>query len=221
MKAFSKIISWVFLPLLMPIYGLALTMFIPSESISALEATSNLYRMPLLFKVYILIMFLVLTVLAPSFSLLMMKRSNSISNVELDVREERSFPIGVTVIYCAILGVFLWTQIPKEAIPSVIFALPWVGVVGSVIAGLINRIEKISLHALGAGMLFGFLAVYFRTQSEFYVSILILSVVVGGIVMSSRLYLEKHTLREVITGYALGTIVSISVLTFFANWLGK
>ena len=217
MRTASQIISWVFLPLFMPVYGLLIGMYIPSESIGAEQAKSSLFHMPYQFKNYILLIFILLTVLAPGFSLLMFKRQKKIASVELDNREERGFPIALTVIYCAMLGLFIWFQIPRAALPGVVFSLPWAGVIASAIAGLINKYEKISLHAMGAGMLFGFLVAYFNTQYLFNFNVIILSVLVGGMIMSARMYLEKHTLRECASGYLLGFLTVFLVLTFFPN----
>lgn len=218
MKIASKIISWVFLPIFMPVYSLLLAMYIPSESESAMQMETSLYHMPSAYKLHILLLYTILSVVAPGFSLLMLKRQRKIQSVELDQREERSFPITVTVIYCAMLGIFLWMQIPAGAIPNVIFALPWAGVLASAIAGLINRYEKISLHGIGAGMLFGFLVVYFNTQTQFNFNIIVASALLGGIILSARMYLLKHNLRECVSGYLLGISAVVFVLTFFPDF---
>lgn len=224
MRTASKIITWVFFPLLMPIYGLLIGMYLPSESESAMQSQKSLYHLNELtttsgdafdVKMYILLIYIILTVLAPGFSLLLFKRQRRISSLELDIREERGFPIAVTIIYCAMLGIFIWYQVPRELVPGVIFSLPWAGVLASSIAGLINRYEKISLHSMGAGMLFGFLVAYFSTQIVFNFDVLILVVLIGGLIMSARIYLEKHTLRECVSGYILGFLVVFLVLTFF------
>lgn len=217
MKTAAQIISWVFLPLLMPVYALALTMFVPSVSESTLPYLGSLSDLPQAYKIHIILLYTVLSVLAPGFSLFMLKRQKQVESVELDIREERSLPITLTVIYCIMLGVFLWMQIPQGRIPQVIFALPWAGAFASLIAGLINRYEKISLHGIGCGMFFGFLVVYFNTQNSFDFRLIILSVLIGGLVLSARMYLEKHSLREVVSGYILGILAVVLVLTFFPN----
>lgn len=223
MRTASQIISWLFLPLFMPVYGLLIGMYIPSEGESAMQV--NLFHLNDLsagasaqlfdVKMYILLVYIIFTVLAPGFSLVMFKRQKRIASVELDTREERGFPISVTVVYCVMLGLFIWFQVPRGVVPDVIFSLPWAGVLASSIAGLINRREKISLHAMGAGMLFGFLVAYFNTQQSFNFEVLILSVLVGGMIMSVRMYLEKHNLRECVSGYLLGFLTVFLVLTFF------
>ena len=218
MRTASKIISWIFLPLFMPVYGLLLGMYFPSESIASVQSEGSLFHMPPQFKYHILLLFVILSVIAPGFSLLMLKRQKRINSVEMDDKEERSFPISLTVIYCGMLGIFILMQVPKHAVPLVIFSLPWAGVLASSLAGLINRYEKISLHAMGAGMLFGFLVVYFSTQSYFDYHLVILSALLGGVIMSARMFLGKHSLRECVSGYVLGFLAVFLVLTFFPNF---
>jgi membrane-associated phospholipid phosphatase len=102
-------------------------------------------------------------------------------------------------------------------VPEVIFSLPWAGVLASAIAGLINRYEKISLHAMGAGMLFGFIVAYYKTQVIFDVDLIIGVAILGGLIMSARMYLGKHTLRQSIMGYLLGFFTVFLMLTYFPS----
>lgn len=221
MKQVSNIVSWIFIPLFMPIYGLLITMFIPTISKSALLQQHNLYEMPYQNKLHIILLFFTLTVLAPGVSLMMMKRRNTISDLHIDNRQERTFPIIITVIYGALLGIFLWLQIPKNAISPILFALPWAGVLSGGIAAGINRFEKISLHGIGAGMLFGFILIYYQMQSQFYLMALLFVILIGGIILTSRMYLQKHTLREALSGYLLGFTSTFIVLKLFAIYLPK
>ena len=219
MKQFSNIISWIFIPLFMPIYGLLIAMYVPTISKSSLLQQYNFYDMPNQNKIHILLLFIILIVLAPGFSLMMMKRQNRIADLQIDNRKERTYPIVVTAIYGLILGVFLWTQIPKDVISPLLSALPWAGVLSGGIAVVINRYEKISLHGIGAGMLFGFILVYYQLQSHFNLFVLLGVIILGGIILTSRMYLEKHSLREALSGYLLGFFSTFLVLKLFTIYL--
>jgi membrane-associated phospholipid phosphatase len=217
MRTLAKMMSWLFIPLFMPVFGLLIAMYYPAENESALRSTTSLYFMPPQFKLHILSLFTILSVIAPGFSLLMLKRQKRIESVEMDIKEERNFPIGITVVYCSMLGAFVWFQIPRGLVPEVIFSLPWAGVLASAIAGLINRYEKISLHAMGAGMLFGFIVAYYNTQIIFDIDLIISVAILGGLIMSARMYLGKHTLRQSIMGYLLGFFTVFLMLTYFPS----
>ena len=60
----------------------------------------------------------------------------------------------------------------------------------------------------------GFLIAYFQTQAQFQFSILILSTILSGLVMSARLFLGKHNLRQCLMGYFLGMLVIYLTIKF-------
>lgn len=219
MRILSHIISWVFLPLLMPIYAISIAMFIPSMEMSFFQENTLFWLSPN-YKMLILLWFITFSFMAPGILLLILKLSNSISTIEMDDKNERGIPITITAIFCFILGVLFLTKAPDNMLPPSIYAMPWGGFVAIVIAGIINRKDKISLHAIGAGMLMGFIIAYYVNQAEFYFEIIVFGVIVSGLVMSARLYLRKHTLKQVIKGFSLGffcIFMSIILFTYFKS----
>lgn len=216
MKIAAQTISWVFLPLFMPIYGLLIAMYIPSLEESFFQEETMYWLAPFQ-KVLILAMYFVFSVLVPGISLLIMRNRNQISTIEMDDKSERKIPIVITAIYCAFLGIILLVRAPNGVLPDAIYALPWGGFVSIVLAGFITKYDKISLHALGAGMLFGFLIAYYQTQFEFSIWPIIASAVVSGLVMSSRMYLQKHNLFQSISGFLLGGFVMFLIISIFPS----
>ena len=57
MQLLSKTVSWIFLPLFMPIYGLLLTLYIPSQEASI--SNTSLFDLPDGLKTQILFLFVV------------------------------------------------------------------------------------------------------------------------------------------------------------------
>jgi membrane-associated phospholipid phosphatase len=216
MKIAAQTISWVFLPLFMPIYGLLIAMYIPSLEESFFQEETMYWLAPFQ-KVLILSMYFVFSVLVPGISLLIMRNRNQISTIEMDDKSERKIPIVITAIYCAFLGIILLVRAPNGVLPDAIYALPWGGFVSIVLAGFITKYDKISLHALGAGMLFGFLIAYYQTQLEFSIWPIIASAVISGLVMSSRMYLQKHNLFQSISGFLLGGFVMFLIISIFPS----
>ena len=121
----------------------------------------------------------------------------------------------ITAMFCVILGVLFLVKAPDGVLPASIYALPWGGFTAIVVAGIVNRKDKISLHALGAGMLFGFFVSYYSLQAEYFFEILVAAVLVSGLVLSSRVYLGKHSLRQVFYGFGLGFICIFLSVYFF------
>ena len=206
MKFLANLISWIFLPLFMPVYALLLTMYIPSLEEGSFQ-NKTIYLLDPRLKLALLGIFFLFSFLAPAISLVILKRNNKISNLEIDNRSERFIPILITAIYSAVLAWFLMVKTPSGILPPAIYLLPAGGTIAILLVLLITRFDKISLHALGVGMLMGFLIAYFQTQAQFQLGILLLATVVCGFVMFARLYLGKHNLRQCLMGYFLGMLV--------------
>jgi membrane-associated phospholipid phosphatase len=212
MTVFSKIISWVFLPLFMPLYGLLIVIYTPSFPTES-GMLDTMYLIIPDGKKMILIVFAIFGIVAPGFSFLMLKRQKVIQDIQMPDARERSGPMLMMSFYCLVLyGLFVY-QSPNGELPKYCYGLPLAGTVVIAIATFINRYFKISLHAIGAGLLTGFLFAYYSEQLIFNFIILVSTVLVSGIVMSSRLYLNKHSLKEVCTGFLLS-----SLLTFVFNF---
>lgn len=213
MKFLANIISWIFLPLFMPVYALLLTMYIPSLEAGSFQ-NRTIYLLDPRLKLALLGIFFLFSFLAPAISLVILKRNNKISNLEIDNRSERFIPILITAIYSAVLAWFLMVKTPSGILPPAIYLLPAGGTFAILLVLFITRFDKISLHALGVGMLMGFLIAYFQTQAQFQLGILFLATIVSGVVMSARLFLGKHNLRQCLMGYFLGMLVIYLTIKF-------
>lgn len=218
MKLVANIISWVFLPLLMPIYAVAIALYIPSMEEGYLQE-NTLYFINPNFKIIVVLAFVIFSFLAPSLLLLTMRLSRNISTIEIDNRRERFVPIAMTAVFCLFLGVLFLIKAPGGILPTSIYALPWGGFIAITGAGIINRKTKISLHAIGAGMALGFFVAYYSQQAAYFFEIIVGSVVVCGLVMSARLYLGKHTLKQVFTGCLLGFLSVFTSVVIFSYLL--
>ena len=178
----------------------------------------TLFWMPQDHKIAVLTMFLIFSFFAPAVSLFMLKKSKSITTIELDNKNERAIPIFLTAIYALILGIFLLVKAPNDLLPKIIYLLPWGGFTGILIAGILTKKDKISLHALGCGFLLAFIFYYFKTQVEYYFEIVVVAVLIVGIIISSRLYLEKHTLKQVSLGFFVGFLSMFFTLMILSKF---
>jgi membrane-associated phospholipid phosphatase len=96
-----------------------------------------------------------------------------------------------------------------------LFGMAAAGFFMTSIFGLINLKTKISLHAGGVGMLVGYIVAYSLNQSFLLVWPMILAILVAGLVIMARLYLNKHTPKQVYLGFGLGSLITfISDLVF-------
>lgn len=212
MKIASQIVSWVFMPLLLPIYALLLVMFVPSN-IDFIQNDQCMYAMDFQFKKAFLYMFLIFAVVAPGVSFLVLKRSGLIGSLEMNERRERFVPILVMAIYCLVLFFYLLYLIDANRliVPKFVLALPLSGAIVTTLFLAANRWKKISIHAAAVGILSGFVLAYILQQVEYQLWVFTVSIFVSGVVMSARLFLQKHTFSEVLIGWCMGSFVTFAV----------
>ena len=214
MKFTAEFLSWLFLPLLMPIYGLIITMYVPSNQ-NYLFNEDSLFFLTSQAKTFILYMFFVFSVAAPGISFLVLRKRNIITTIDMENQGERSIPMIISLIYCLLLYFLFIYQFPSGVLPKYIYALPLSGVFVTTIFAFINRWIKISLHAGGAGILSGFMFAYAAEQAEFQFWILIFAILASGLTIAARLFLKKHTQLEVYAGWTLATLLTFCVNYFY------
>src|SRR5690606_9965888 len=77
---------------------------------------------------------------------------------------------------------------------------------------VINQFWKISAHGVGVGGALGILLLLHGWLPEpFMLFPILFTVVAGGAVLSARLALGAHTMKEVYVGFGLGFLVGISL----------
>lgn len=214
MELISKIISWVFLPLLTPLYALLALFFLPSDQ-DFFFNFNCLYTMPYEAKWVLIYMFTIFGFVAPAVSILIMHRRKLISNIEIDNRTERSIPIIVQLVYCLMLFMLFTYKDEHSQLPSYIYALPLSGAIVTASFFLLNRWKKVSIHAAGTGIMTGFILAYALDCIQFSFWLIPVSFLISGAVMSARVYLHKHTLLEVIVGWFAGFLITFGVVFLY------
>jgi len=196
----AKIVSIVFHPLLIPLYGLAIL----------LSAPTFLKYLPVEAKRVLFTVILIDNVFLPLALLPFLKYRNLISSFNIDDRRERIIPLLITsILYCTTSFIVFRYQIPFF-LKSFIFATSVVAIVVS----MINFWWKISVHAVGAGALTATvfsLSLKMHTPLTWYLLAVIL---VSGIILSSRLRLNAHNPSQVWVGFLTG-FLGISLFILF------
>jgi hypothetical protein len=186
----ARIITVVFHPLLMPIYGMAIIF----------SAPTLLGYLPFNVKKLLLLIMLVNNVLLPLSLLPFFFHRNIITSWSIIERRERNIPLIITtILYCTTSFIILKFPIPLF-LKSYIFAAAFL----SIIVTVINFWWKISLHSVGAGALIGLVLILsfkMLTPLDFY---LIPAIIVGGLVLTSRLKLNMHSPGQVWIGLFTG-----------------
>jgi membrane-associated phospholipid phosphatase len=209
-RALSHFFSWIFLPLLMPTYGLLLTLYIPSQQFNLNK--DSLYLLNPDLKKQLLYLFFTFSALAPGISFFALHKRQIISTIDMENQRERNIPLIIMLAYCLVLYLMFVFKAPDNVLPKYFYALPLSGALVTGTFMFINRWIKISMHAGGAGILVGYLMAFAKQQMHFEFWIIIAAVVASGLTIASRLYLNKHRPIEVYTGWTLAVLI-----TYFCN----
>jgi len=172
---------------------------------------------PFLFAAYegrewvIVLRVFVNTFIFPVICLLLLWRLGWLKSIEAQEREDRIAP------YICIGTLYIWTYVSfrKSSDPQILNIV----LLGSCISlfgcFLFNIFSKISIHAAGFGALVVIAALNIW-MSAFDVRWVLLTVILlAGMVGSARLYLQNHSLKEVMTGYMVGMAAQMVAFNFF------
>ncbi len=209
MKFFSGFISWLFIPLVMPVLALLFAMYVPAE----LDYTSfnSLYFLDSQSKFYFLYSFTVFGLVAPGVSILILKTARVVKTIGLESSNERFVPLFLTAAYSTMLLVLLMNLQKEVLISKHFIGLAIAGISMSVLYGIINYWTKISLHAGGVGMLVGFALAYSFEQSLLTLWPLYGVVLLAGLILMARIYLGKHTPQQAYLGFVIGSFITFSI----------
>lgn len=187
----SNLLSWLLVPLLMPVYGLILAF-----GLSILDVV------PMGMRVLFTAIAFGINVVIPMILVFLLKKMGLIEDIGLNGQKERLIPYIITVV-C--FGGTAWFFAAKGApiwLPM-FFA-------GGALAALVNLIInfkwKISAHAAGIA---GIVALLIRIakdgspEPQLFLWLL-LSIGIAGLLGSARVWLGRHTVWQVLAGYAVG-----------------
>ena len=186
----AKIVSVIFHPLLIPVYGM----------IILFSAPALFGYLPFEVKKVLIFVVVINNIILPLSLFPFFRYKNIISSWSVENRSERIIPLLITTLLYAVTS-FLIFRFPipvflKTFINAVFFI--------SLVITIINFWWKISIHSAGSGVLTALVFILsFRMYSPlgwYVISVIIIS----GMVLSSRLRLNIHNPRQVWIGYLAG-----------------
>jgi membrane-associated phospholipid phosphatase len=192
MKTASKVIAYIFHPLLFATYlVLMLGLLIPRFLLIPTGAVVT-------FAGFVFVM----TFILPVANLLMFKAFGTLSSFQMPTRQERILPFTlITIIYAVVTVMFFYKvsmNVNFNKIMLITTSLVFLATVGTLF-------YKLSVHSLAVCGAMGILLPLNKAVESgvlLYPTMLVL--IIAGLVMSSRLYLNAHTPREVLYGAVLG-----------------
>lgn len=197
----SKIVSIIFHPLIMPVYGLLIIFYSPTL----------FGYLPFGVKKILLLVLLVNNVFLPISLMLFLYNRKIISTWTIDDRTERRMPLMLTTILYASTCYIIF----KFPIPLFLKSFIYTTFLISLMVTIINFWWKISIHAVGAGALLAivfYLSVKMNAPLDWYLISVILA---SGLVLSSRLKLNYHNPQQVWFGFFAGLLGLFGFMMLF------
>ncbi|NDV47808.1 PAP2 family protein [Paludibacter sp. 221] len=198
---FWNIISYLFIPLLMPTYGMTF-----------LFQLSDFSFLPSSFKWITIGGTILFTVVLPLIPILMLRRKGEISDVFISNREQRVMPYLFSFLSYAFWVYFLWQTLEM---PLYVVGLGVGSVISLFIIVLINLKWKISAHMTGiGGFVGGVFGLCYRAGVNpvwFFVLIIFFSILLG----LARIETKAHTPTQVLAGFIVGFLSVFLCCLFF------
>jgi len=197
----SKFISIILHPIFMPILALYLSLKqIPSIGV----AITN-------YQNYIYLVLIFSTVILPLISIFFLIKSGKVSSLEMSNHKERSVPLFRTALWMG-LGYYILENI---LVFSPIIKAELIGAISIIlIASIISKYWKISLHLLGIGGLVGVLIaleiIYGNLQH-----LIIIFILLSGVLAMVRIKEKAHNYTQVYIGFLGGLSVELLIMLIF------
>jgi len=197
----SKFISIILHPIFMPILALYLSLRqVPSIGF----AITN-------YQNYIYLVLIFSTVILPLISIFFLIKSGKVSSLEMSNQKERSVPLFRTALWMG-LGYYILENI---LVFSPIIKAELIGAISIIlIASIISKYWKISLHLLGIGGLVGVLIaleiIYGNLQH-----LIIIFILLSGVVAMARIKEKAHNYPQVYIGFLGGLSVELLIILIF------
>ena len=198
MRTAAKIISIVFHPLLLATYLVTIVGFYFPVMLAISPRNFNI----------ILGFVFCFTFILPVVNIIMFRYFGTISSYTLHSRSERLVPfVAIMIIYLVMIFLF-YNKLPLSAnfnkLMTIVTALV-------VVSTMITFFYKVSIHSLAVCGLVGMLLPLNKAiENNVLLWPTAITLVIAGLIMTSRLYLNAHTFNEVLTGAVTGFTIGFA-----------
>ncbi|MDB4251035.1 hypothetical protein N9815_01755 [Flavobacteriales bacterium] len=197
----TQLISVILHPMFMPILALHLTLLVlPSLAFTLSQNLLLIYGI-LIFS----------TMVLPLISIFWLMQKGKVSSLEMSNHKERSLPLFKTVIwmsfgYYLLQNLLFYTPILKAELLGAILII--------LLAAIISKFWKISLHLLGIGGVVGvFIALQIMHGDFLY--LLLLFILLSGLLGVARIKQKAHNYAQVYAGFLVGLSVELITLLVY------
>lgn len=198
---FSRIVSYIFHPLLMP--SAALFILFQADSYFKFSTTAE-FRNNLCMFVF------VTTFVFPFIIGMILYRSKIIKSMEMDEVSERLLPFVLTLLFY-IATLFMMHDI---GLSYMIYASFLAATITVFLVFLIYWLLKwkISAHMAGLGGVVGAIIAFSYKLSSNMLFALIVFILISGMVGFARMQLNAHTPKQIYTGFLIGLVTQLLLI---------
>ncbi|MDG1283349.1 MAG: hypothetical protein P8N46_01725 [Flavobacteriales bacterium] len=199
--AISRLISILLHPIFIPV----ISFYLSIRMVPSLDFTIANYQD------YILLILIICTIILPALCMLFLIKFDVISSLEMRKNQERPIPLLLTGGFLILSlklteKLLIFTPVlKKELVGAIIIIL---------LASIISKFWKISLHMLGVGGLIGVL-VSLQYLYGGLSSMIIYFMLIAGITAMARIYLKAHNHSQIYIGFIVGFIIECVIILLF------
>ena len=201
MNLLSRIVSFLFHPLLLATYMFALFAFSLPAGLDPLKEDGHLNFVFLIFCV---------TFVLPALNIGIFKTFGSIRSFAMEERQERIIPFSFITILYGVITYLFYSRTRVSLNDNLLKFLLIIDIL-VLIATIVTIFYKVSVHSMSIWGFIGIILPLNRVSEDgalFFPTII--AFVIAGLVMTARLQLNAHTPREVMVGSMLGFAISFT-----------
>jgi len=161
----------------------------------------------------IIIIVFINTCVAPLLSILFLKRIGMISDIMLDERADRIYPVLITTLFYF----FTWYLFRQANLPSLMIYFIVSATILTLIGFVITFYWKISIHMMSMGGFTGFLIAVSMALRYDLPLLIIASILISGFLGTARIKLNAHNPPQVYAGYLTGVLVMLLLFFYFRS----
>lgn len=207
MKTIANIISVLFSPFFIPIYGILIFFTFEIFCFYPLEMKRQAFSFIVFFASFL-----------PMLTIFILSKLNVIGNINLNKTSDRILPYFCTILSFMLCTIMLYRLYMPNFITKAMFASSvaiLICLIAIILCLFFNFKWKISSHTTAIGCLFGsllFASIKMYTFPSLWIYLILFA---AGLISSVRLYLRKNTESQLLAGFIIGS-VSTFLLPLFS-----
>jgi len=198
----ARILSYVLHPLFIPVYLCGFVVATQSYLFAAFSQWE---------KTLFILRFGVMYIMFPLVSVLLLRALGFIGSFKLATQKDRIIPYIVCMIYYW----WMWYVLSNQPeFPTLFVTLSFAIFLASIGGLMANISMKVSMHAMGAGVMTAFVMLAGFSQDINFGGYISISIFLAGLICTARFIDSDHTAKEIYTGLFIGVLSLLLAIKF-------